>query len=155
MNEYLSTTYSPDREYVDGLIVERNLGEIPHSDVERKLIRILVGPQIESWPEQRVQISPSRFRVPDVCVTLGVPSERIITSPPLICIEILSPEDSLSDLQDRIDDYLAFGVPYIWLIDPLKRLAYTCDRDGIHEARTGALAIAEPPVCIALQNLFD
>jgi len=38
MEEYLDTAYSPDREYVDGRIVERNLGERDHSRPQRKLI---------------------------------------------------------------------------------------------------------------------
>ena len=33
IEEYLGTSYSPDREYVDGEIVERNLGEKTHSKI--------------------------------------------------------------------------------------------------------------------------
>ena len=31
MNDYLSTAFRPDCEYVDGVIMERNLGEKDHS----------------------------------------------------------------------------------------------------------------------------
>ena len=31
---YLRTSYHPDREYVDGRIVERNLGEKTHSSIQ-------------------------------------------------------------------------------------------------------------------------
>ena len=32
--EYLTTAYSPDRDYVDGEVVERNLGELDHSSIQ-------------------------------------------------------------------------------------------------------------------------
>ncbi len=31
MREYLSTSYDPDCDYVDGVVVERNVGEFDHS----------------------------------------------------------------------------------------------------------------------------
>ena len=31
VEEYLSTSYSPDREYIDGLLLEGNWGETDHS----------------------------------------------------------------------------------------------------------------------------
>src|SRR5436190_963738 len=34
VNDYLSTTFRPDCEYVDGVIVERNLGEKDHSTLQ-------------------------------------------------------------------------------------------------------------------------
>ena len=36
--EYLDTDYSPDREYVDGLVVKRKGGERPHSEAHRTLL---------------------------------------------------------------------------------------------------------------------
>src|SRR5579859_4154183 len=32
LEEYLHTSYSPDREYRDGVLIERNVGENPHSE---------------------------------------------------------------------------------------------------------------------------
>jgi Uma2 family endonuclease len=72
----------------------------------------------------RMQISPTHFRVPDVLVLRAdAPREPILTHPPLIAIEILSPEDRPSRFQDRIDDYVAFGVEHIWILDPAHRIA--------------------------------
>src|SRR5579884_776773 len=99
VDEYLHTSFSPDCEYVDGVIVERNLGEKPHSKLQTRLAYLLMQIKgVQPWVEQRVQVSPTRFRVPDVCVTIGEPEENIFTAPPLICIEILSPEDRLTRL---------------------------------------------------------
>jgi len=71
IEEYLDTDYSPDREFVDGAVVERHLGERSHSLVQRKLVGMLVAryPNIFVWPGQRVRTNPNRCRIPDVCVT--------------------------------------------------------------------------------------
>ena len=66
----------------------------------------------------RLQVAPRRFRIPDVCCFRKRLEGRIITEPPVLCIEILSPEDRFSRVEARIADYLAMGVPYVWVIDP-------------------------------------
>jgi len=154
VDEYLHTSYSPDREYVDGVVVERNLGEKPHSKIQTMLAFLLMHVKgIQPWVEQRVQVSPTRFRVPDVCVTIGEPAENIFTAPPLICIEILSPEDRLARLQEKIDDYLNFGVRHVWVIDPATQRPYACDRAGMHLVTE--LATSDPELRIPLNELFD
>src|SRR5580692_7904741 len=107
MSEYLSTSYDPDCDYVDGEVLERNLGERDHSKLQRKLILHFGNRerQCHVFPEQRVQVSPTRFRVPDVCVVTGAePDEQIFTKPPFLCIEILSSKDTMTRMQERIDD---------------------------------------------------
>src|ERR1700676_5497880 len=99
VEEYLNTSYDgPDREYVDGRIVERNLGEKDHSRPQRKLIAFFVANENSlrtfAFPEQRVQVKATRFRVPDVCVYIGTePDEQIFRTPPFLAIEILSKDD--------------------------------------------------------------
>jgi Uma2 family endonuclease len=82
------------------------------------------------------------------------PREQIITRPPLIVIEILSPEDRLSRFQDRIDDYLAFGVENIWVIDPERREAYTATASGLHSVHSNELTVPETPIRVVLSDLF-
>src|SRR5947209_7698468 len=100
MEEYLSTSYRPDREYVDALILERNLGEDDHSSLQIALAAWFFVRQ-EKWhirvrTGQRVQVLATRFRGPDVCVILTpAPREPIITKPPFICIEVLSKDDTM------------------------------------------------------------
>jgi Uma2 family endonuclease len=72
----------------------------------------------------------------------------------LIVIEILSPEDRLSRFQDRIDDYLAFGVENIWIIDPDRREAYTANASGLHPVRTNELTVPDTPIRVVLSDLF-
>src|SRR5690349_18656181 len=128
VQEYLATSYRPDCDYVDGEVVERNLGEFDHSWLQTALGAFFFARRkqwgIEVLVEQRVQVTPTRFRIPDICVLLGAdPREQIITKPPFICTEILSPEDRMSRVEQRVRDYLEMGVPYVWILDPQSKQA--------------------------------
>jgi Uma2 family endonuclease len=159
VQEYLRTAYSPDRDYVDGEVQERNLGERDHSTLQREFI-LFFGNRQKKWkvfvyPEQRVQVSPTRFRIPDICVYAGQePQEQIFRTPPFICIEILSPEDRWARVQERIDDYLKFGVPYVWVINPVDQRAWACTKDGNAEIRDGVLRTENPSLEIPLAEIF-
>jgi Uma2 family endonuclease len=159
VREYLTTSYRPDCEYVDGRIEERNVGEYDHGLLQT-LLGYLFMSHREDWGIQvvtdvRTQVKSRRFRVPDLSVLRAdKPKEQIITHPPLIVIEILSPEDRLSRFQDRIEDYLVFGVENIWIIDPERRAAYTATASGLHPVRTNELSVPETPIRVVLSELF-
>ena len=164
VEEYLRTQYRPDRDYVDGIILERNVGENDHAFWQRAILLYLCKREkqlgIYVIQEQRIQVSPTCFRVPDICVVAGGrPSEPVFTSPPFICIEVLSPEDRIGRMQERIDDYLAFGVGYVWVIDPRTRRAWVHTPAGISEVKDGLLRAREqqgaPEVVVPFGELFD
>ncbi len=161
VDEYLNTSYPDgDREYVDGQVVERNLGEKDHSRLQRQLIGLFISLNAAlktfCFPEQRVQVHRTRFRVPDVCVYLGSePDEQIFTSPPFLVIEILSKDDRASGLQEKIDDYLNFGVPFVWVIDPRRQCAWVHTGNGSHEAKDRILRTANPLIEASLDELFS
>ena len=103
---------------------------------------------------QRVQVKAKRFRVPDITVLDGPrPEGGVITEPPFLCVEILSPSDRVVEMQDRIRDYLDFGVRYIWLIDPATRLTFVHTAEGIQEVRNGVLSTNDPEIRVALFEL--
>ena len=159
VSEYLSTSYRPDREYLDGVILERNLGELDHSRLQIVLAAYLLSLEkslgIFAVTEQRVQVRQTRFRVPDISVMKGGnPGEQIITHPPFLCIEILSRDDRMSEMQERIYDYLDFGVPWVWVIDPQKKRAFVYSKEGMNEARDGVLRTSEPEIVVTLSDLF-
>jgi Uma2 family endonuclease len=105
--------------------------------------------------EQRVQVSPSRFRVPDIWVVAGPePDEQVFTEPPFLCVEVLSPEDRVSRMQEKIGDYLSFGGSYVWPIDPLTRKAWVYTSESIHEVRDGWLRTESPDIAVPLDELF-
>jgi len=75
-------------------------------------------------------------------------------SPQFLCIEVLSPEDRLSRMQEKIDDYLRFGVRYVWLIDPYQRRAWIYTQDQIREVRDGLLRTADPEWIVPLAEVL-
>jgi Uma2 family endonuclease len=160
VEQYLLTAYSPDREYVDGSIVERNVGERSHSIIQREILAFLHARRkelgISVFPEQRVQVAATRFRIPDVCAYLGPgPQEEIFIHAPFLCIEILSKDDRAGDLQDKVDDFLAFGVSYVWVINPAARRAYIHTASGSHEAKDGSLRTQNPDIIVPLAEIFS
>jgi Uma2 family endonuclease len=157
VDEYLRSSYRPDCDYVDGRIEERNLGEYDHAALQGELI-IWFGQHREEWnirvlPEQRVQVSPTRFRVPDICLLFrDEPVEQILRKPPLACIEILSPEDRLSRVQERTRDYQYLGVPNIWIIDRVTQRGFNCTSDGWLDV--SEFHIANTPIRLVLAEIF-
>jgi Uma2 family endonuclease len=159
VREYLATSYRPDCEYLDGRIEERNVGEYDHGLLQAILGYLFMSHRgdwgVQVVTDVRTQVSSSRFRVPDLSVLRAdAPKEQILTHPPLIAIEILSPEDRLSRFQDRIEDYLAFGVENIWIIDPERREAYTATASGLLPVRTNEMTVPETPIRVVLSDLF-
>ncbi|HEV3332780.1 MAG TPA: Uma2 family endonuclease [Bryobacteraceae bacterium] len=158
VDEYIATNYDPDYDYVDGELVDRNVGEKDHSKVQVRLIALLFNQRtalgIHVFPEQRVRLRLTRFRVPDVCVVVGdEPEEQVFTAPPFLCIEILSPEDRASRVHEKLADYLAFGVPYVWVIDPRQRRAYIYTKSCMHEAKE-VLETADPIIRVSLPDIL-
>lgn len=159
VREYLRTSWSPDREYVDGRIEERNLGEKEHSILQRFLTVLFAVHRtdwrVEVFPELRTQTQARRFRVPDVLVMrAGEKFDRYVTHPPLVAIEILSPEDSLRAMQEKAAEYRTFGVENIWIIDPEPRLAYRYAENALQEVKEGELAVGGTPIRVALSEMF-
>jgi Uma2 family endonuclease len=132
---YLKTSYSPDREWIDGEVKERHLGEFDHANLQGVLVEFFRSRRkqwsIRVLPEQRVQVTSTRYRVPDL-VVLDSTNDRspIVTRPPLICIEILSPDDTVNELRERCKDYLQMGVQHVWLFDPTDQKAWTLEPGG-------------------------
>ena len=106
-------------------------------------------------PEQRTRVSGSRVRIPDVCLLRGdAPDEQVLATPPLLCIEIMSPEDRLVHIARRLDDFLQMGVEHLWIIDPAERTAYTYSAAGAVQAQGTHLIISGTPIYIDLSALF-
>jgi Uma2 family endonuclease len=159
VEEYLASSFRPDCDYVDGHIEERNLGERTHSKIQGRLTVCLSRYEemlgIEILPEVRVQVKPTRFRIPDVCVLVGDPGEEILTKPPFLCIEILSPEDRMSRIKERVNEYLAMGVPYVWVLDPTSKRTYVATQtEELREVEVTVLRTANPVLEVPLSEIF-
>lgn len=159
LSEYLSTTYRPDRDFLEGELLERNMGEQQHSAIQGFLASVFRANRREwgtrALPEQRVQVRPERFRIPDICILRsGDPWDPIVRFPPLLCVEILSQDDSLREIQKRIDDYVAMGVKHNWAVDPWKRLAYVAGADGRLNPEGAVLRIPETAIAVSVAEMF-
>jgi Uma2 family endonuclease len=132
--------------------------ELDHSRLQALLLKRLLQYEdqlgVLAVPELRVQVRPSKFRVPDLCVVRGKPGEQILTRPPLLVIEILSPDDSMTSMQESIDDYLGFGIENVWIFDPRRQKAFWADAEGVHEAVNGIFETARVPVSVDLASLW-
>lgn len=152
--------YRPDCDCVDGVVLERNIGEKAHSKAQGELLfslhqrRSALG--ICVFVEQRIRISSTRYRVPDLCVIAGPePDQEIFTSPPFLCIEVLSPEDRMSRMQERIADYLGAGVRYVWVVDPQSHKGWIYTPGQIQEAGDGVLRTQDPGIVVPLEAIFS
>jgi Uma2 family endonuclease len=159
LEAYLQTSYHPDCEFVDGHLEERSLGEYEHNNLQAALIAWFFarGPEwnVRVLPEQRTRVGATRVRVPDVClVQRDGAIEKVRVTPPILCIEILSPEDRTARTVRVLDEYLSMGVQNLWLFDPVERLAFTYSNTGLKLAGGTRLTIAETPIYLDLPELF-
>jgi len=156
LNEYLGNSYRPDREYVDGEIRERNVGKWEHARLQW-LLALWFGTHEKQWgitgsTEQRIRVSASRVRVPDVVVLAAGAQPDVLTDPPLLVIEILSPDDTYSDTQERAQDYREMGVETVWIIDPKTRTGRMCsEAEWVESSR---LEVKGTPLYVSLPDIF-
>jgi Uma2 family endonuclease len=129
----------PEPDYVDGEIIERHLGSVPHFKAQKRLLKFF-GSLEESWslfayPEVTLRLSPSRLRVADVAVFSGdvPPGKKYPTDPPEVVIEIVSEDDRYVDIQEKLAEYHAWGVKHIWLVDPWTRKFSFYDGSSLHD----------------------
>jgi Uma2 family endonuclease len=161
VEEYLRTSFEgSDCEFLDGEIVERNMGEIPHSDIQTTLaillrrLRSTLG--IRVLTEIRIQINRRRYRVADLAVWrndnigTGIP-----TVPPFLVIEILSPEDRMVRMVPKIQEYLSIGVEWVWVIDPEEKTALCYSQKQPQGAAVTTLRTEDPEIQIPLTAAFD
>jgi Uma2 family endonuclease len=139
LEEYLRTCYEPDAEYVEGQLVERNVGEWSHSRLQILLGRLLDERgkgRFRVFSELRIRVTGEpRYRIPDLCVVpMSHPRERFLTHPPHLAIEIVSPDDEPAEMLAKIGEYLAMGIAHIWIADPYKRRVLEADARGIRES---------------------
>lgn len=138
--EYLHTSYRPDCDYVDGFVLERNVGTPPHGRLQALILSFLMAReaqwQIKALPETRLRIRQRKYRIPDLMVlTAGTPlPDLVIEQSPLLCIEVVSPKDRLSDLVLRAGEHLEIGVPMTWIVDPKKKKSWIYSDQGTLES---------------------
>jgi Uma2 family endonuclease len=156
LSEYMKTSYRPDREFVGGELVERNVGKWEHARLQALLAAWLQS-QEKTWSVkvatgQRVEDAALRVRIPDVMLVPRGPQPEVIVEPPVLVVEILSPDDTYTETQSRSADYLNMGVPCVWIIDPTSRTGRQCVGDVWTAA--DVLAVPGTEIRVNLLQLF-
>jgi Uma2 family endonuclease len=160
VEEYLASHYDPDCEYLDGELRQKRMADFDHGRMQTLLV-IALHPferQYGFWTatETRVKVNSRRYRVPDLLIARGpARPPKTIVEPPFLCGEILSPSDTAEETQQRVDEYLAMGVPHVWLLSPRSHRGWMHTLDGIKEAKDGILRTADPGLAIPLSALSD
>jgi len=159
-DEYLNSSYHPEMEYVDGVLVERSVPTIAHG-----LLQLILGEYFRRYRRQfrfaalsetRTQIvERSRYRVPDLMLCpLPLPPGNIVDSIPWAVIEILSPDDRLSEQLVRFRDYKQIGTLHMVLLDPEDLAAYRFDNRALVETPITSLELPTGDLPFDTEALF-
>ena len=157
VEEYLRTSYSPDMEYVDGELVELNVGDPLHSMVQSNVIFALRSKykSVKVLPEVRSRVSKTRFRLPDVCVTMSLPATKVLNDPPFVAIEILSEDDRMTRVIERLQEFADAGTPNIWVIDPRLKKMFTFHGNTLEEVLSDVMATGDPRLELTRAEIFQ
>jgi len=155
--EYLHTSFPGlDCEYRNGEIVERTMPLYIHGrtqgllfvffEARRKQFSVFVS------AETRMKLRDGLYLIPDVSVFWPSPPAPVPDEPPLVAIEVLSPEDRLTAVREKLQEYRAWGVGHVWVVDPHSRRLYTCDT-GLTEVTS--FSIPELGITLGPEQIFD
>jgi Uma2 family endonuclease len=135
VEEYLATSFEDgDREYVDGVLEEKSVGEVDHSDVQGIIYSCFLVRRkqfgLHPLVEVRTQVSPTRYRVPDITLVRG------------------------GKPATRVDEYLLFGVSYAWVIDPHTGNGHIYTAERRIAVEDGKFRTTDPAIEMDFAELF-
>jgi len=158
VEQYLRTSFPDlDKEYRDGELVERSLPDYLHSKTQGLLIALFIALRkafpVFVCPELRLRVRPGLYRIPDVSVFCPTePQGRVPDTPPLVAIEVLSLEDKMIKVREKLAEYSAWGVAHVWLVDPHSKHMYIWNA-GLVEVST--LRIPELRLELTPADIFE
>jgi len=159
VEEYLSTAYEPDAEYVDGALVERNAGDWMQGLVQSNIIFGLRRkyPELKVLGPERWRITETRYYIPDVCVLFELPRIPFyyLEDAAFLVVEILSPNDRMARVMEKLHDYHVKGVRNIWLIDPERKKVFVYQAGDLIEVKGDVVATGEPRFELTLEEIFQ
>jgi Uma2 family endonuclease len=154
VEEYLRMPFEHDREYVRGEVVERAGPTFSHGNVQACLsgyfLPYRATRKLFGAPEVRLRLSEDVVRIPDFTLFAGVP-EEVPDRPPILVVEITSPDDRLDDVMEKLKEYRAWGVPHVWLIHVSQKKLYVYE-DALQTV--DALEMPEYGVRLGIGEIF-
>jgi Uma2 family endonuclease len=156
--EYLSAVFEGlDREYRHGEVVERTIPTYLHGVIQGMLYALFLAYRkshnLVPSTEARHRLADGLIRIPDVAVHQGMPREACPNTPPFVAIEVLSPDDRVSDVMQKLKEYRDFGVAHVWAVDPENRTLFVYDEEGWHQVRS--FQIPEFAIHFTPDQIFD
>jgi Uma2 family endonuclease len=152
VEEYLRYSEKPNCEYREGVLYPKPMPTTFHGLLEFMLVVMLRKLGLQAAPEVTVKLSPTKYLVPDV-IAARVLQSPYPADPVLLCCEILSPEDRLGTMLAKCEEYHAWGVPFCWVIDPVKRTAWEYHSAAEPVRVTSTLRADE--FSVSLEELFS
>ena len=156
VEEYLNASYEPDVEFVDGVLLERNVGDWLHSLIQSNVLFALRRkyPHLKAVAELRSSVTGTRFRLPDVCVLLAAPKTKYLLDAAFLVVEVLSEGDAMSAALEKLREYADKGVPNIWLIDPRVQLLFVYRSPTLVEIEGEVISTADGSVELSRSEIF-
>lgn len=155
--EYLRNNYEPECELISGELIPKPMGTLEHMNTEKKLIRLLGAYEERGLGHVLQELSCRKgddVRVPDIVFYQpGAQFENgLLIDSPLLAVEVLSPSQRPSELFAKCEAYHAWGVPYCWVIDPIKKAGWEYHRERSVQSKEEDLQAGE--IKISLAELF-
>ena len=155
--QYLHTSFTDlDKEFRDGELVERSLPNFDHGRVQGRFFSFFDNLRrrlpIFTSVETRIKLRPGRYLIPDVSVFYPNKPTLLPDKPPLVAIEVLSPDDRRSGFEAKLDEYRGWGVPHVWLVDPDTKKMYVWE-GALNEVPS--LLLPELQLEITPGDIFD
>ena len=141
VEEYLSTSYKPNCEYVDGVLYPKPMPTWMHGLLQSHLAMLINQgfAQFAAASEVTVQIRTGKYLVPDLIVQRRDSIQAPYPSVPVhLCVEVLSPDDRMSEAFAKCEEYHAWGAQTTWVLDPEEQRAW--------EYRTGKRPVEIPQI---------
>lgn len=154
--QYFATTFEREPELVHGELVERPLPTFPHGNIQLRMGSRLMALQ-QSYPvfpgvEVRVRMAPDLYRIPDISMWEGTAPGSLPAIPPLLVVEISSPDDRLDAMLQKLEEYRAWGVPHIWLTEPELKRVHVYDHGSLRAV--SQLELPQFGFSVSAQELF-
>ncbi len=158
IEEYFQAHHEPECEYVDGELIPKSMGTNDHARLQFRIARLLYRHEeaglCEVTTEQSLRVRQDAILIPDVCLLRPNHGEHgIITKPPLLCIEVLSPSDRFAYTVRKCEEYIRWGVPACWILDPDEKEAWFYDAQGLHTVAPGGVLRVDN-IQLALSELW-
>lgn len=157
VEEYLNSSFpGPEPDFIEGEVVERSVPNTFHSSTQGDLFEVFrpwkQRGDLFPYSEIRLRLRARKFRVADFAVFRNKQREAIPEDVPLCVVEIVSPNDLYEDLTDKLADYEAAGVEFLFVADPPKRKLLRYRNGDLVSVQS--LEMAQFGVVVSLQDVF-